>query len=189
LSAILSFAAMSMVAKGSDAKRPNIIFVLVDDLRWDAMGFMNKYTFLKTPHIDRLSNEGVHFENAFATHSLCAPARATILTGTFSYAHGVNTNQEGREFDPEKTPSFAQILQEHGYRTAFIGKWHMAPHNHPRKGFDYWCSFTGQGNYEGNTLNINGEIIRNEGYITDELNSYALAFIEDNADMDRPFCL
>jgi N-acetylglucosamine-6-sulfatase len=167
--------------------RPNIIFVLVDDLRWDAMGFTGKYPFLKTPNIDHLRAEGVHFQNAFCTHSLCAPSRATILTGMFPQTNGVSTNQEGREFNPDKTPSFAQILQNGGYATGFIGKWHMAESDEPRKGFDYWCSFSGQGNYDGNNLNINGKIIRNEGYITDELNKYALDFVDKNA--DKPFCL
>jgi len=169
------------------AEKPNIIFILVDDLRWDAMGFTGQYSFLKTPNIDRLRAEGVHFQNAFCTHSLSAPSRATILTGIFPQANGVSTNQEGREFNPDKTPSFAQILQHENYLTAFIGKWHMAESNSPRKGFDYWCSFSGQGNYYGNDLNINGKVIRNDGYITDELNKYALDFIEKNA--DKPFCL
>jgi len=167
--------------------RPNIIFVLVDDLRWDAMGFTGQYPFLKTPNIDQLRKEGVYFQNAFCTHSLCAPSRATILTGMFPQTNGVSTNQEGREFNPDKTPSFAQILQVEGYKTAFIGKWHMAESKEPRKGFDYWCSFSGQGNYDGNDLNINGNVIRNEGYITDELNKYALDFVDKNS--DKSFCL
>ncbi len=168
-------------------EKPNIIFVLVDDLRWDAMGFTGQYPFLKTPNIDQLRTEGVYFQNAFCTHSLCAPSRATILTGMYPQTNGVSTNQEGREFNPDKTPSFSQILQKDGYETAFIGKWHMAESNSPRKGFDYWCSFSGQGNYNGNDLNINGKIVRNEGYVTDELNKYALGFINENA--DKPFCL
>ena len=169
------------------SEKPNIIFVLVDDLRWDAMGFTGKYPFLKTPNIDQLRKEGVHFENAFCTHSLCAPSRATILTGMFPHANGVTTNQEGREFNPDKTPSFAQILKGNGYKTAFIGKWHMAENNRPRKGFDYWCSFVGQGHYDGNDLNINGKVVKNDGYITDELNKYALEFVSQNS--DKPFCL
>jgi len=171
----------------SKAEKPNIIFVLVDDLRWDAMGFTGQYPFLKTPHIDQLRAEGVHFQNAFCTHSLCAPSRATILTGMFPQTNGVSTNQEGREFNPNKTPSFAQILQQAGYKTGFIGKWHMAESKEPRKGFDYWCSFSGQGNYNGNDLNINGNLVRNEGYVTDELNKYAFDFVEKNA--AKPFCL
>lgn len=168
-------------------EKPNIIFVLVDDLRWDAMGFTGQYPFLKTPNIDHMRAEGVYFQNAFCTHSLCAPSRATILTGMFPQTNGVSTNQEGREYNPDKTPSFAQILQANNYQTGFIGKWHMAESNSPRKGFDYWCSFSGQGNYYGNDLNIDGRIVRNDGYVTDELNKYALEFIEKNS--EKPFCL
>jgi len=182
---------MPYVCEGQSQKRtperPNIIFVLVDDLRWDAMGFTGQYPFLKTPNIDRLRSEGVHFKNAFSTHSLCAPSRATFLTGTFPQTNGVNTNQEGRELNPDKTPSFGQIFQGVGYETAFIGKWHMAENSKPRKGWNYWCSFPSQGNYFGNDLNINGKNVRNEGYITDELNKYALDFIDKNA--DKPFCV
>jgi N-acetylglucosamine-6-sulfatase len=169
------------------SEKPNIIFVLVDDLRWDAMGFIGQYPFLKTPNIDRLRNEGVHFKNAFSTHSLCAPSRATFLTGMFPQTNGVSTNQEGRELNPDNTPSFGQIFQGEGYETAFIGKWHMAESNAPRKGWSYWCSFSSQGNYYGNDLNINGINVRNEEYITDELNKYAFDFIDKNA--DKPFCV
>lgn len=186
LMGFLVFGMMSTIAQKTSEK-PNIIFILVDDLRWDAMGFTGHYPFLKTPHIDQIRKEGVYFQNAFCTHSLCAPSRATILTGMFPQTNGVSTNQEDREFNPDKTPSFAQILQGEGYKTAFIGKWHMAESKEPRKGFDYWCSFSGQGNYNGNDLNINGTVITNEGYITDELNKYALDFVDKNA--DKPFCL
>ena len=106
-------------------ERPNIIFVLVDDLRWDAMGFVGRYPFLKTPHIDKLRKEGVHFKNAYCTNSLCAPSRATFLTGMFPQTNGVNTNQEGRELNPDKTLSFGQILQGEvfdpaGHRRIFL---------------------------------------------------------------------
>ena len=171
----------------SKQDKPNIVFILVDDLRWDAMGFTGQYPFLKTPNIDQLRKEGVHFQNTFCTAALSAPSRATILTGMFPQTNGVSTNQEGREFNPDLTPSYSQILQGVGYKTAFFGKWHMAEHNDPRKGWDHWCSFPSQGNYYGNDLNINGKNVRNEGYITDELNKYTLEFIKQNA--DKPFCV
>ena len=169
--------------------KPNIIFVLVDDLRWDAMGFFGKYPYLQTPNIDKLRNEGVHFANAYCTHSLSAPSRASILTGMYPQSNGVITNQEGREFNPDVTPSFPKILQDNGYMTAFIGKWHMNDSRSPRVGFNYWCAFSGQGNYNSNILNINGKDTTDNGYITDELNNFALKFITNNVNTGKPFCL
>ena len=135
----------------------------------------------------RIRNEGVHFKNSFVVLSMCGPSRASILTGTYPQVNGVTTNVEGREFDPDKTPSFPLVLQQNGYRTGFLGKWHLDHGNHPRKGFDHWIAFSGQGKYNGNTLNINGELVENPGYITDALTDYAVEFIEENA--DQPFCL
>jgi len=160
--------------------RPNIIFILTDDQRYDAMGFVGHYPWLKTPNIDRIRKEGVHFANAFTTHSLCAPSRAGFLTGMYSHKHGVTTNQEGREINHEKTPTFGQYLQKAGYHTGYIGKWHMGEFDDPRPGWDYWCSFKGQGNYTRNLLNINGTRIVKEGYVTDVLTDYAIEFIESN---------
>jgi N-acetylglucosamine-6-sulfatase len=166
-------------------QRPNIIFILTDDQRYDAMGFVGNYPFLETPHIDRLANEGVHLKNSFCVISLCGPSRAAILTGTYPQINGVNTNAERREYNPDKTPPFPLYLQKSGYKTAFFGKWHMDHSTKPRVGFDHWVSFAGQGHYNGNNLNINGKTVRNNGYITDELTNYALDFIDDNA--DEPF--
>lgn len=171
----------------SAASKPNIIFILTDDQRYDAMGFMGAYPFLETPNIDRIADEGVHFTNSFVNISLCGPSRAAFLTGTYPHVNGVNTNAEGREFNPQKTPTFPMLLREKGYRTAFIGKWHMDHSRAPRQGFDHWVSFSGQGNYRGNDLNIDGREVRNEGYITDELTQYAIDFIEKNG--KQPFCL
>ena len=169
------------------AAPPNIIFILSDDHRWDAMGFTGRIPWLETPHMDRLRNEGAHFANAFVTHSLCAPSRAAFLTGMHSHKHGVITNQEGREFDHAKTPSFGQYLQKAGYRTGYVGKWHQGEFDDPRPGWDYWCSFMGQGQYDRNLLNINGVRTNQAGYVTDKLTDYAIDFIRE--DGDQPFLL
>jgi arylsulfatase A-like enzyme len=169
----------------STQKKPNIIFILTDDQRYDAMGFVGNYPFLKTPNIDRLASEGVHFKNSFCAISLCGPSRAAILTGTYPQTNGVTTNAERREYNPAKTPPFPLFLQKSGYKTAFLGKWHMDHSTEPRVGFDHWVSFAGQGKYRGNNLNINGRMVRNNGYITDELTKYAMDFIRDNS--DEPF--
>lgn len=171
---------------------PNIIFILNDDQRFDAMGFLDPA--LKTPNMDRIASEGVHFRNAFVTTALCSPSRASILTGQYMHNHGIADNnikfREGTFF-------FPQALQQVGYRTAFIGKWHMGGHtDDPQPGFDHWISFKGQGNYlpdDGkggprHTLNIDGKRIEQRGYITDELNGYALDWLKQQ-NKDKPFFL
>lgn len=164
----------------------NIIYILSDDHRYDFMGFMNKVPFLKTPHMDRMATEGVHFKNAFVTTALCSPSRASILTGQYTHRHRVVDNQS---LIPEGTIFFPEYLQANGYQTAFIGKWHMGEHNnHPRPGFDYWASFKGQGHYWNSVFNVNGHEERPEDslYVTDAITNYAMDFL-NNRDADRPF--
>jgi N-acetylglucosamine-6-sulfatase len=169
-------------------KRPNIIFILTDDQRWDALGCAG-HPFLKTPNLDRLRNEGVLFKNAFVTTSLCSPSRASFLTGTYVHTHGVIGNEvAAHDPDWDKTPSFAMLLQKAGYRTGYIGKWHMAPNNRPRPGFDYWFGFKGQGVYVDPVMNEDGTEKQVKGYITEILNDSAVAFI-NRAAKDKPFLL
>ncbi|SHI09533.1 sulfatase family protein [Ferrimonas marina] len=172
------------------AKPHNIVFILTDDHRYDAMGFMG-HPFIQTPHLDSIAAEGVHLENAFVTTSLCSPSRASILTGLYTHKHRVIDNQ--RE-EPEDIVYFAEYLQKAGYTTALMGKWHMGEESdHPRKGFNHWLSFEGQGHYyppyEGYTLNLNGERLEQKGYITDELNQYAVEWLKQQKDSDQPFML
>ena len=169
----------------ADEKRPNILFILTDDQRYDALGFMGKPGFLKTPNMDRIAREGAQFRNAFVTISLCAPSRACFLSGCYAHRHGVVTN-EGFELDPS-TPTFPQVLQKAGYETAFIGKWHQAPRSDPRPGFDYWLSFVGQGVYDDPKLNENGREFQAKGYMTDLLTDYAVKWLKK--DRDKPFCM
>jgi arylsulfatase A-like enzyme len=164
--------------------RPNILFILTDDQRWDAMSCMG-HPFVRTPNMDRIAREGIRFENAFVTTSLCSPSRATFLTGAYAHTHGVVTN-ESNDPDPG-IPIFPAILRDHGYDTAFIGKWHMKPTSEPRPGFDYWLSFRGQGTYTDPHLNENGREFQASGYMTDLLTDYALRWLEQPR--TRPFCL
>src|SRR6185369_6153041 len=128
----------------SGAKPRNIVFILVDDLRYDAMGFMN-HPFLQTPNIDSLAKNGVHLRNAFVTTSLCSPSRASILTGLYAHRHHVVDNNNPVQ---KGTVFFSQYLQQAGYDTAFIGKWHMGGESDaPQPGFNHWISFRGQGTY------------------------------------------
>ena len=180
---LLTTAAASLA--GQTRKRPNIVFILTDDQRWDMMSCLG-HPFVKTPNLDRVRREGVLFSNAFVTTSLCSPSRACFLTGTYAHTNGV-TDNTGKEFDPEKTPSFSQVLQKSGYETAYVGKWHQARHANPRPGFDYWLSFRGQGVYNDPELNENGRDFKATGYMTDLLTDYAVKFIEKPH--EKPFCL
>jgi N-acetylglucosamine-6-sulfatase len=165
----------------------NVIFVLVDDLRHDAAGFMG-HPWLETPHLDALARGGVHLRNAFVTTALCSPSRASILTGRYAHGHRVVDNNNPV---PPGTIFFPQYLQKAGYDTAFIGKWHMGGESDaPQPGFDRWVSFRGQGTYlpSRNGLNVDGKHVPQRGYITDELTDYALEWLKGRT-ADRPFFL
>jgi len=167
----------------------NVVFILTDDHRYDAMGFAG-HPFLETPHMDSMAANGIHLKNAFVATSLCSPSRASILTGLYTHKHRVIDNNR---LVPSGTIFFPQYLQRAGYDTAFIGKWHMGgAEDDPRPGFDHWVSFRGQGNYlpprPGYTLNVNGERVPQKGYITDELTDYALEWLDQQTG-EKPFFL
>jgi arylsulfatase A-like enzyme len=158
--------------------RPNILFILLDDLRWDAVGYAG-HPHLKTPHIDSIANEGVNFRNAFSTTSLCSPSRASLLSGLYAHKHGVTNNFTEL---PSDVPSFPSILQQAGYATAYIGKYHMGENNDaPRPGFDYFVTHKGQGKYYGTEFNINGERrITPDGYYTTVVTDMAIEWLKRN---------
>ena len=198
---IAAFALFSITIVAA-AERPNILVVLTDDHRFDALGFLG-HPQLKTPHLDRLAAEGAHFENAYVTTSLCSPSRASILTGLYAHNHRVVDNYN--PVDPSLT-FFPEHLQKAGYQTAFIGKWHMGDSDVKQPCFDHWVSFKGQGVYvpdpsmlkakgryvpqATNTgLNVNGKKVPQKGYITDELTDYATEWLDDGRDKEKPFLL
>ena len=161
---LLLFLALPAFALAAPAKRPNILFILTDDQRWDALSLAG-HRHLRTPNIDRLGREGVHFRNAFCTTSLCSPSRASILSGLYAHAHGVTNNFT--EY-PAALQSFPRVLQAAGYDTAYIGKWHMGEENdEPRPGFNWFVTHKGQGKYFDTEFNLNGrrrEVVK--GYYT-----------------------
>jgi N-acetylglucosamine-6-sulfatase len=135
--------------------------------------------------MDRMVNRGVIFKNAFVTSSLCSPSRASVLTSQYMHQHRISDNFS--QLDP-RIPTFSQLLQKNGYRTGFMGKWHMGgAADDPQPGFDHWLSFRGQGEYKDPPINRNGTRSNAKGNMTDVLTSEATQFIKDNA--SRPFCL
>jgi N-acetylglucosamine-6-sulfatase len=177
--------AVASPSPDTPATRPNIVFILLDDLRWDALGCMG-HPFLQTPNIDRIAEEGMMFRNAFTTISVCGPSRAGFLTGTYPQIHGVERNEQHRDPNPA-LPNAGQLMQQAGYETAFIGKWHMAHTAAPRPGFNHWVSFEGQGVYIDPPLNENGHDLVKQGYMTDILNDYAVNWL--NQPHEKPFML
>ncbi|HMG91953.1 MAG TPA: sulfatase [Chryseolinea sp.] len=176
---------LSTCSRKPDDARPNIVFVLVDDMRWDEYSAFG-HSFIKTPNIDRLAREGVSFINAFASTPLCSPSRAAFLTGLYGHLNGITDNTERNE-QSHKLETFPIKMNEAGYETAFIGKWHMGNDDSKRPGFDYWVSMKGQGEAIDPALNINGKRDTVKGYVTDIFTDHALQFI--NRTRTRPFIL
>jgi hypothetical protein len=170
----------------AELQRPNILFILTDDQRWDALSIAG-HKQLKTPNIDRLGNEGVLFKNAFCTTSLCSPSRASILSGLYAHTHGVVNNFT--EY-PDNLKSFPQVLQDAGYDTAYIGKWHMGEENdQPRPGFDWFVTHQGQGKYFNTEFNFHGrrrEVVKK--YYTSAVTDMAEEWLERPRD-GKPWLL
>ena len=174
--AILAVALLPAGARAADpAARPNIVFILLDDLRWNALSCMGHPT-ARTPHIDRLAKEGALFRNFFVTTPLCSPSRGSFLTGQYAHQHKVTTNGPKTDFS-HKLVTFPLLLQRAGYTTAWVGKMHMGNDDSPRPGYDRWVSFKGQGDYENPEINVDGQSRKMEGYMTDILTQFAVDFV------------
>ena len=168
------------------AERPNVLFVLCDDLRQDALGcYGSKH--VRTPNIDAIAARGVRFQNSFCTTSLCSPSRASILTGLYAHRHGVRDNFT--ELPPRLTHWPARLKSE-GYSTAYLGKWHMGENDdEPRPGFDWFITHKGQGKYFDTEWNVNGQ--RREtpkGYYTHVVTDYALEWLKQQSS-EKPWAL
>ncbi len=192
---VLTFLAAVLLApwtrgQAAPGDRPrNLVVILSDDHRYDFMGFHpDAPEFLETPGFDRMAAEGAHLANAFVTTSLCSPSRASILTGQYAHRHRVVDNTSGI---PPGTVFFPALLQRAGWRTAFVGKWHMGEDaDDPRPGFDHWVSFRGQGVYVDPELNVDGTRRVHQGYTTDVLTDLAVDWLRRQADdPSRPFFL
>jgi len=163
-------------------QRPNIIFIMSDDHDNDAISAYNKQ-FIQTPNIDRIAKEGMLFNKAFVGNSICAPARATLLTGQHSHKNGVTDNRT--RFDSSKT-TIAHLLSRAGYQTALIGKWHL--HSYPA-GFGFWRILPGMGQYfDTRMITMQGDTITEKGYSTDVITDDALQWLQQR-DANKPFAL
>jgi N-acetylglucosamine-6-sulfatase len=168
------------------AQRPNVLFILTDDQRWDCVS-LNPDSTIATPRIDQLGHEGVYFPNHFCTTSLCSPSRASILSGLYAHSHGVSDNFT--EY-PKDMPTWPKSLQAAGYETAYIGKYHMGEKNDDvRGGFDYFVTHKGQGQYFDTTFRFNGGERRVvKGYYTTVVTEMAQQWLKGRA-RDKPWAL
>ena len=167
---------------GPNRPRPNILFIFTDDHAVQSIGAYGS-RINKTPHIDRIAADGAVFANNFCANSICAPSRACVLTGKHSHINGVISN--GVHLNPAQ-PTFPPMLQQAGYRTALIGKWHL---NITPQGFDHWEVLPGQGSYYNPDFRTAEGNKHYEGYATDITTDLALDWLKNSPDHDKPFLL
>ena len=172
-------------------RKPNFVFIYTDDHRWDAMGVVQKeqdkaarFPWFKSPNMDRLAAGGVRFRNAFVTLSLCSPSRASFLTGRYNHNNGITNNT--KPF-PKDAVTHATLLRDAGYKTAYVGKWHMGNQSGKRPGFDYSASYVGQGRYQDCPFEIDGESTPTKGWTDDVSTDFAIKWMKEN--QDKPFSL
>jgi arylsulfatase A-like enzyme len=165
-----------------DEKPPNIIFILSDDHAYQAISAYG-HDLNETPNIDRLAEEGSLFTRATVTNSICAPSRAVILTGKHSFINGKVDNVQPFDWDQD---NFAKLMQKAGYATAMIGKIHL---DGLPQGFDHSMVLPGQGHYYNPDFIVNGEKKRFEGYVTDLTTEFALHWLKEERDKEKPFLL
>jgi len=174
------------------ADRPNFVFMFADDQRYDAMSVVQKeqgdkgrFPWFQTPNLDRLAADGVRFRNAFVVNSLCSPSRACFLSGKYSHVNGIYNNHTPLS---EKLATHASILRAEGYSTGYVGKWHMGTQP-VRPGFDWFASFTGQGQYFGANFLVNGTPEKADNWTDNRSGDYAVRFLETERAKDKPFLL
>lgn len=163
-----------------EAKRPNVLFIMTDD---HAKAAMSAYpnAVMQTPHLDQLASEGVLFDRAYCTNSICGPSRAVFLTGKFSHKNGFKSNHD--TFNGDQA-TLAKYLKASGYHTSVIGKWHLVS---KPQGFDEWKILLGQGEYYNPHIVDKGDTSVIEGYTTNLITDMAIDVLDDIKDKDKPF--
>ena len=167
--------------------KPNVVIIVSDDHRYDMMSCTGNM-YLNTPNLDRLANEGVCFDNAFATSGICSPSRGSILTG--KYAHQARTPQimwMNNTFHCQET-TFPKRLHDTNYQTAHFGKWHLGEGQKQKDGYDHWAGFEWLGSYFDTEMTINGEKKKYEGFSDDIISNLAADYIKEHAQDEKPFC-
>ncbi|MCW3466756.1 sulfatase family protein [Chitinophaga nivalis] len=162
-------------------KRPNIIFIFSDDHAWQSISAYGS-KLAQTPNIDRIARQGALFKQALVTNSICGPSRATLLTGKYSHVNGYTLNE--RKFDVQQ-PLFPRILQQNGYQTAWIGKWHLGS---LPQGFDYWRILNNQGQYFNPEIISPQDTTVMEGYVTNLITQLSTGWLQQR-DTSKPFFL
>ena len=165
-----------------DEKPMNILFIMCDDHSYQTISAYDT-TFIRTPNIDRIAADGVRFTNSFVANSISGPSRACMLTGKHSFANGFTDNSSS--FDGSQQ-TFPKLLQQQGYETAVIGKWHLTS---DPTGFNHWDILIGQGDYYNPTFIRNGERVQREGYATNVTTDLAIEWLSSGRDAGKPFCL
>lgn len=170
-------------AQEKNKHRPNIIFIFADDLAYQAVSAYG-HGLNTTPNMDRLAKEGMMFSRCVVTNSICGPSRATILTGKYSHMNGFYRNESG-DFDGSQ-PTFPKMLQQNGYQTAIIGKWHLGS---LPTGFDHWEVMRNQGSYYNpDFITKEGESIAH-GYSVEVVRDKAITWLNKGRDQSKPFML
>jgi arylsulfatase A-like enzyme len=183
---LLALAALAVVALASAAtpRQPNIVLIYSDDHAYQAISaYGDARKLLATPNIDRIGQQGIRFDRCLVPNSICGPARATILTGKYNHLNGF-MNNSNRTFDGSQV-TFPKLLQQAGYQTAIVGKWHLG--SQPT-GFDFWQILIGQGVYYNPPMIRQGERIPVPGYVTDIITDVSLDWLK-RRDKSKPFLL
>jgi len=190
---LLTLAGLSVTAiactrnTGRNPERPNIIYIMSDDHAYQAISAYGGALkdFAPTPNIDRIARDGMRFDRCLVTNSISGPCRAVVLTGKYSHLNGFITNDGQAPFDSSQQ-TFPKLMQDAGYATAIIGKWHLGS---IPTGFDHWEILPGQGNYYNPDF-INKEGTRKErGYVTEIITRKCIQWLQKNKDSGRPFML